>query len=328
MIYKKVKFSLVLFLVAIISVFSVNVYKVKANSETIYLGGIPAGFSLNTRGATVVGLCDVITNDGLVSPSKNSGINVGDIILYIDDNEINNAFDIEKSLSNANSKIITISRENELLIKTITPAIDMSGNNKLGVFVRDDVSGIGTITFIKGNRFASLGHPVLDDNGNLLEIIGGNLYSCNITGCVKGERGKAGELRGVFVRNNFVAKIEKNLQVGVFGKINNDFDKENLTKIDIGQAKMGDATIYSTIEGKTPKQYNISIIKVDNNVETKNFVVKITDEELISKTGGIVQGMSGSPIVQNGKLVGAVTHVFINDPTRGFGISIENMINN
>ncbi len=328
MIAKKKRFSLLLILLAIVSFFNINAYKVSANSDDLYLGGMPAGFSLCTRGATVVGLCDVITEKGLCSPSKNSGIIVGDVILYIDEFEINNAVDIEKALKSGDTKMITISRENELILEKITPAKDMGGHYKLGIFVRDDVSGIGTITYIKGNKFASLGHPVLDDKGNLLKITGGCLYSCNITGFIKGERGKAGELRGVFLRNKGVGVIQKNVDVGVFGELNRNFDKSNLTKIEAGQAKMGNATIYSTVDGKSAKEYDISIIKVDSNLPTKNFVIKINDEELLSTTGGIVQGMSGSPIVQNGKLVGAVTHVFINDPTRGFGISIDNMINN
>ncbi len=328
MIRKKRRFTFAILFLVLACLLNVNLYKTRASTEQIYLGGMPAGFSLYTRGATVVGICDVITQEGLVSPAKNSGINVGDIILYIDEYEINNASDIEKALVKDGKKIITLNRNEEMVLETIIPAKDLSGKNKLGVFVRDDVSGIGTITYIKGNYFASLGHPVLDDNGKLLNITGGKLFNCNITGCVRGERGKAGELRGVFLRNHSVANIEKNLQEGVFGKLNEDFSTDELTKIDIGQAKMGNATIYSTIDGKEPKQYNISIVKVDSGLDTKNFVIKVTDSALISKTGGIVQGMSGSPIVQNGKLVGAVTHVFINDPTRGFGISIENMINN
>ncbi len=328
MVIKKRAFSFICFLLIIISIFNINLYTTNADSDEVYLGGMPAGFSLFTRGATVVGLCDVITENGLISPAKTADICVGDVILYIDDYEINNAMDIEKALKENGTKLITLSRCGELVLEKINPVKDLSGHSKIGVFVRDEVSGIGTITYIKGNRFASLGHPVLDDNANLLNITGGKLYKCNITGYVKGERGKAGELRGVFVRNNSIAEIDKNLSVGVFGDINNEYDKDNLIKIELGQAKMGDATIFTTIDGKEPKKYSISIVKVDKNLDTKNFVIKVTDKELITQTGGIVQGMSGSPIVQDGKLVGAVTHVFINDTTRGFGISIDNMINN
>ncbi len=323
----KIRF-LALIIVAIIYVLTLNTYNAFANTEKIYLGGMPAGFSLNTRGATVVGLCDVVTDKGLESPSKDAGICVGDVILFIDEFEINNAFDIENALLSDGTKIVTLVRNEQTILENIKPSKDLTGKNKLGIFVRDEVSGIGTITFIKGDRFASLGHPVLDDNGELLKITGGNLFNCSINGCVKGERGKAGELRGVFLRNNAIASIEKNLNVGVFGNIKSSFNTDDLVEIDIGQAKMGNASIFSTIDGKQPKEYSISIVKVDNNLDTKNFVIKITDNELISNTGGIVQGMSGSPIVQNGKLVGAVTHVFINDPTRGFGVAIGNMLDN
>ena len=169
---------------------------------------------------------------------------------------------------------------------------------------------------------------MVNNEYNEIDIFGGELYNCSITGCVKGERGKAGELRGVFVKNDPIGVIDKNLISGVYGQLSEDFDKTNLTQIEIGKASIGDACIYSTIDNNEPKRYSISIIKVDDFQDNKNFVIKVTDKDLLETTGGIVQGMSGSPIVQNGKLVGAVTHVFINDPTRGFGINIFNMINN
>ena len=325
----KKKFSVIFIFIVLISIFNIYTKPAYADNEKIYLGGIPAGFSLYTRGAHVVGLCDVITEEGLISPAKNSEIKTGDIILTINELEINNAKDIEKAINNGKTLNLSINRNGKILTEKITPAKDLNGSYKLGVFVRDCVYGIGTITYIKGNRFASLGHPVLDDNGKILNITGGDLYNCCVTGCVKGQRGKAGELRGVFLSNTKVAKIEKNSAYGVFGTFDDDFlNKKNLIETEIGEACMGDAQIISTINGKTPEFYDISIVKIDLNNDNKNYVIKINDSNLIEKTGGIIQGMSGSPILQNGKLVGAVTHVFINDPTRGFGISISNMINN
>lgn len=301
---------------------------VNAQENTVYLGGIPAGFCLNTRGALVVGLCDVVTTDKIYSPAKDADIKVGDLILSIDDNEVNNAQDIEKYLVKKTS-IINVKRGNETIIKTIAPAKDDNNKYKLGVFIKDGVSGIGTITYFTKNRYGALGHPVLSDTFSLLEITGGEIYKCKITGCVKGERGKAGELRGIIVRENQIAKIDKNLFSGVYGQINDGYLYENnLEEISLGQAKPGKATIYTTIEDDKPSHYDISIVKVQNLGESKNFVIKINDKKLLKTTGGIVQGMSGSPIIQDGHLVGAVTHVFINDPTRGFGIAIENMINN
>ncbi len=300
---------------------------VNAQENTVYLGGMPAGFCLNTRGALVVGMCDVVTMDKIYSPAKDADIKVGDLILSIDDNEVNNAKDIEKYLKNKTS-ILNIKRGNETIIKTVTPIKDDNNKYKLGIFIKEGVNGIGTITYFTNKRYGALGHPVLSDTFSLLEITGGEIFNCKITGCVKGERGKAGELRGIVVREKQIASIDKNLYCGVYGQLDDNFNKKDLQKISVGQAKPGKATIYTTIKGDTPKHYDISIVKVQNLGENKNFVIKINDKDLIETTGGIVQGMSGSPIVQDGNLVGAVTHVFINDPTRGFGISIGNMLNN
>lgn len=299
-----------------------------ADTSTVYLGGFPAGFTMSTKGAYVVGLCDVITDNGLTSPAKDAGIKVGDVILTIENTEINCAKDIELSVKDTECKTIVYKRNGELVKTQITPSKDMYGNIKIGVFIKDAISGIGTVTFIKGDKFASLGHAVIDDQNNVLDITNGQLFSCNITGIVKGERGCAGELKGVFLRTNAIAEIDKNLSSGVYGRITKDLDLTKLREIEVGEAKVGNAVIYSTVNGKVAKEYEISIVKNDHFGENKNFIIKITDEELLESTGGIVQGMSGSPIVQNGKLVGAVTHVFINDPTRGFGISIDNMLKN
>ena len=319
------KRKLIVLLMAILTIISFTKINVSADEEEIFLGGMPAGFALYTRGAEIVGLCDVITDNGAISPSKDAELIVGDKILYLDGEQINTANDLEKTLKSNNSRTITINRQGETIIKKITPAKDINGKYKLGLLIRDEVNGIGTITFIKGNKFASLGHAVLNNDGKPFEILGGNLYDCTITGCIKGERGKAGELRGVFLRNEKIAKIEKNNIFGVYGTIDK-IDKNNLIKTEIGEAKPGKAQIISTIDGVTPKKYNISIIKIDNNSTYKNFVIKITDENLLNTTGGIVQGMSGSPIIQDGKIIGAVTHVLVNDPTKGYGIFIENML--
>ncbi len=321
---KKIAFlSVVLSFVIVLA----STFNVAIADEKIYLGGMPAGFTLTTRGVEVVGMCDVVGEKSVYSPAKDCGIEVGDVILNIDNEEINNVVDIENCVKNKKEVVLTIKRGEETMLKTIKPAKDISGSEKLGIFIKNGVSGIGTITFIKGNRFASLGHPIISEQGDIVEIKGGYIYNCNITDCVKGERGKAGELKGVFLRSNPIACVDKNLQCGVYGVIN-DGCNYDLIEIQTGEAVPGDAQIFSTIKGKEPKYYDISIIKSDLFEQNKNFVIKINDKDLLDVTGGIVQGMSGSPIVQNGKLVGAVTHVFINDPTRGFGIDINKMINN
>ena len=329
------KKKIVTFLLIVFSVLSVlsfsnfNTNFAFAESQKVLLGGAPAGFSMQTRGAFIAGLSDVMTNDGIVSPAKDAGLQQGDTIYYINDTEVNNAADIENALKSSNDEIeIDYYRCGNSYTALLKPATDLNGCKKLGIFIRDDVSGIGTITFIDDNNIATLGHPVLDENDGLLKIMSGKIYSCNITGYIKGERGDPGELRGVVLKNEELGVIEKNTEYGVFGKTVSDFNKGLFKEIEIGEGKIGDAEIYTTISGKEPEKYTVSIVKADTLLsDTKNFVVKITDKKLLESTGGIVQGMSGSPIVQNGKLIGAITHVFINDPTRGFGISINNMIN-
>ena len=157
---------------------------------------------------------------------------------------------------------------------------------------------------------------------------GGKLFGCAITGFIKGEFAKPGELKGVFNKENQIGLIDKNTETGVYGSLIKGYNLKKYKKIELGEGKIGNASIYTTINGSVPKEYSISIVKIDTTDKSnKNYVLKITDKELLMETNGIVQGMSGSPIVQDGKLIGAVTHVFTNDSSRGFGISINNMIN-
>ncbi len=328
---KKIRIFLLSLLCALTVLFSFNFnisVKVLAE-EKIYLGGFPAGFSIDTKGAYVVGISDVVTLNGIKSPAKDIGIQAGDIILSINGTETNTAYDVGEAIKDGKNSIIIIDRNGKKIIKELIPEKDSCGEYKLGVFIKDGMNGIGTITFIKGNKFASLGHAVINEKGNIIDILGGNLYNCYISNVIKGERGNPGELCGNFNKDNCIGKIAVNTACGVFGSLNKNFDYSSLSEIELGTPKSGDAEIISTIEGDTPKKYSVSIVKYDNNAtDNKNFVLKITDKTLVEKTGGIVQGMSGSPIIQNGKLVGAVTHVFINDSTRGFGISVYKMLNN
>ena len=299
-----------------------------AYAENVYyLGGYPAGFEILTRGVTVVGLTDVLGENGVVSPSKEAGITVDDVILSIGTYEINSSLDVEKAIKNGEKQSLTIKRENEILNLTIKPAKDLNGDYKIGVFIKNAINGIGTITYFTNDRFASLGHPVIHD-GEIVQTMGGKLYGCTITGFVRGEYAKPGELKGVFNKENQIGLIDKNTETGVYGNLLKGYNLKKYKKIELGEGKIGNASIYTTINGNIPKEYSISIVKIDlGENSNKNFVLKITDKELIKETNGIVQGMSGSPIVQDGKLIGAVTHVFTNDSSRGFGISINNMIN-
>lgn len=303
-----------------------------ANEETVYIGGMPAGFTLTTGGTQVIGVCEVVSEKGVFSPALDAGIQAGDKIVKVNHIQVETIEDLNKLVNNSNGKALNIEivRKNERKNIEIIPIKDkLSNQYKIGVLVRDSVSGIGTITYITQNgEFGALGHAVME-NGNQSSISNGSVFECSIIGVNKGVRGKAGELKGIFLNETILGNAEKLCKYGIVGKTSKNFKLDNLQKIPASSnsVKPGEAYIYSTINGVCPKRYNIEIVKVDkHNKDNKNYVIKIVDEDLISETGGIVQGMSGSPIVQEGKLVGAITHVFLNDPTRGYGIEIETML--
>lgn len=328
---KKIRFILAAFF-ALTFFLSVNIYGASAYSdrEFLYLGGIPAGFTIKTKGVTVIGLSDIVTKDGVFSPAKNADIRIGDVIVSVNDRPVDGSKSIGAILKKEGSKPleIEICRNGEKITKFIQAHKDNDGIYKLGFFLRDDLNGIGTITYFTENGdFAALGHSVSDDNGKIVDLSSGKTFLCSIINVVKGEKGKAGELKGVFIEDNCIGTLKSNRPTGVYGVADGNYDYTKLPKTEIGEAEMGKATISTCIDGVTPKDYQISIVKIEkSNKENKNFVIKILDKELLAVTNGILQGMSGSPIVQSGKIVGAVTHVFINDPSRGFGISIDKML--
>ncbi len=335
---RKLKFFFAAFaLFVVLTLFGGAAFRANAASDEYYLGGMTAGFSLSAGGTEVIGLSEVGAEDGIHRPADEVGVKIGDLICAADGIQIKTIDDLNRALEKCGGKEITftIKRDGERAEVNIRPVKDKkSGKYKIGVLIRDTLTGIGTVTYIKKDtlEFGSLGHAVCDENNQSLEISDPKVYLCSVIGVNKGKRGKAGELRGLFLNDKKIAKAEQVKQTGLYGKFEKGFDfshSETIGIAPLSEATIGKAVIYSTIDGVCPQKYEISIAKVDEtNKENKNFVIKVTDEKLISETGGIVQGMSGSPIVQNGKLIGAVTHVFLNDPTRGYGIGIENMIKN
>lgn len=301
--------------------------------DELYLGGFPAGFVLNTQNVEVIGMCEISTENGLVCPAREGGVKSGDIIKSLNDVDIKSANQLTETLAeDFITYDFTILRSGETLKLNLTPAIDKtSGKKKLGLLVKDSINGIGTVTYIDktNSKFGSLGHPVNDESGQIVAINGGCLYDCSIYDVKKGLRGNPGELKGFFDNSHMFGVIKENTSCGIFGDISKDFNTSGLTKVkrgSVNDATIGKAYIYSTLDGNKCEKYEISIVKVDaENKDKRNYVIKINDKRILEKAGGIVQGMSGSPIVQNGKLIGAVTHVFVNDPTRGYGISIDNM---
>ncbi|MCR5553128.1 MAG: SpoIVB peptidase [bacterium] len=309
------------------------------NTAEVYVGGVPLGFALKCDGVVIVGVSDILTNRGVVSPSGAAGITSGDILLEIEDEKITSAEKIEEIINrkdNENRSLkVKVKRSNKVFTTFVLPEIDeLTKTYKMGLWIRDDAAGVGTLSFIRSDnlRFGALGHPVCDiDTGVMLPVMKGEIYSCDIIGVTKGNRGTPGELKGIFLKGGQVlGELDNNTNFGVFGKINEEvLDELNLEKMPTASPNeivLGKAKLRCSISGNKPQDYSIEIIKTNQNSDSKNMIIRITDQRLIEKTGGIVQGMSGSPIIQNGKVVGAVTHVFVSDPIKGFATFISNMI--
>ncbi len=305
-----------------------------AAEKKVYVGGMTAGFTLKTGGAQIIGMSEVLTEEGISSPALQAGLKAGDIIYKAGGIRVESITDLNEIVNKSKGKrlIFEIGRGEERFSVEIAPEKERGTDKyKIGVLIRDSVSGIGTVTYIdkENGRFGSLGHTVTGENRRELQIVNGAVYECNVVGVHKGIRGKAGELRGIFLNDKPLGNADKLCDCGIFGQISEEFVMDELfcAVASSDEAKPGKAYIYSTVEGVSPQKYEIEIVKVDKrNKENKHFVIKVTDEKLIEETGGIVQGMSGSPIIQKNKLIGAVTHVFLNDPTRGYGIDVEKML--
>ncbi|MBE6685676.1 MAG: SpoIVB peptidase [Ruminococcaceae bacterium] len=304
--------------------------------KEVYVGGMPVGIKLYTDGILISGTSEVDTKSRNVNPGELAGLKAGDIIKKINGNEVGSISDVLNAAKDSGGKEIPIKyeRNGKLYETKLIPVKSVSeGVYKLGLWVRDGTAGIGTVTYIdpENNAFGGLGHGVCDsDTARLLPMNRGVLCDVTINNVDKGKKGDPGELQGYFSGEDKGVLIS-NTDFGVFGAFNS-IETKKLKKIKIGlkdELKPGPATILCTLSDNNICEYDIEIEKINNNSNpTKNFNIKVTDKELISKAGGIVQGMSGSPIIQNGKLVGAVTHVLVDDPTRGYGIYIENMLSN
>lgn len=302
----------------------------------LYPGGNVVGIKLKTNGPLVVGFSDIENGDEKpYSPSKESGINLGDIILSINGIDISSSELLAETLVSINEEEldIKIERDDKILYKKVKPVKSSDGKNKIGLWVRDSTAGIGTVTFIdpKTGIFGALGHPITDvDTGDIIKISKGNIVNSSVVNIKRGEKGNPGELKGVFINDDInLGSIDQNTKYGIFG----EYSLENFygEKLGIGlkdEIQEGPAKIISTIDNDEPKAYDVVIEKLlqQDNPSSKSMIIKVVDNELLEKTGGIVQGMSGSPIIQNNKLVGAVTHVLVNKPDTGYGIYIEWML--
>ena len=310
--------------------------RAELKAKKLYPGGIPFGIKFITEGVLIVGFCDFKAQGKTQNPSSAAGLKAGDRIISINSKPLTSAEELTSIVEQSGGKPLQIvyTRDGNKRETVLTPAYsDSEGIYKTGIYVKDSGAGIGTVSYIDPEtlEFGGLGHGICEgDSGTLIPISKGSVVDVNINGIKKGEVGAPGELRGYF-NSGRVGSLLVNNDCGVFGafaKIPNGLPSKPLSIALKEELKSGKAYIYTTLDGCQPTQYEIEISSIKlTETRGKCFTVKVTDKALLEKTGGIVQGMSGSPIIQNGKLVGAVTHVLINDPTTGYGIFIENMLN-
>lgn len=323
----------------------VTIKKVKVRLLTdtdVYVGGETVGFNLFSDGVICVGSNAVVTENGLEEPFKTSGLVEGDAIIKIEDMDIDNIQDVDRIInldSNKGRELnVTIRRNGVESEIKVTPVYDLlSQKYKLGLWVRNNASGVGTLTYVKQSnfRFGAVGHPIVDNSlGENFLVDSGNIYKCKLLGIKKGEKNNPGEIRSsINLSDDAIGVADTNCKYGVYGNILNKGIIDASRTASLGgrlSVKLGDAKIYCALDDEGVKAYDIKILKANkqNSADDKSLTIKVTDKELLEKTGGIIQGMSGSPIVQNGKIIGAVTHVFLDDPTRGYGVYIDWMIDN
>lgn len=305
--------------------------------RSIFVSGSTVGMYMETDGVLIIDTGEILSEGGETKEPAKNIVKPGDYIVALNDEKISRKKDLIDDLKKLEGEevILDVVRNGKTVPVSITPAKDKQGEYKLGIWVRDNTQGIGTLTFVDENgNYGALGHGISDvDTGELLEIQDGALYQAQILGIQKGAKGSPGELSGLirYEPGKIIGSIETNSKNGIYGHFTGDRKSPiSLKKMPVGykqEVTEGEASILCCVEDEV-KEYQAEITKIDmNHSDTnKSFVIRVADPKLLSVTGGIVQGMSGSPVLQNGKIIGAVTHVFVQDSTSGYGIFIENMM--
>lgn len=306
--------------------------------DRMYLApsGEPIGIYVETNGLLVLGTTSVEGKDSLVYEPSTNIVKSGDYILRIDGSPVKTIKEFNEAVQKAGARKVKVRiRRNGMETDVAVKPVQAKDNSyKLGIWVREDTQGIGTMTYVtKNGGFGALGHGITDaDTGTLMNLSGGELFNTEILDIIRGERGTPGELEGYInmVADNCIGTIKKNTNLGIFGQLSGDYQKaKNLSYLQVGlkqDVKKEKAYIYCNIEGEL-KKYEIQIEEINvNSTDNKGMVIRVTDQDLLKLTGGIVQGMSGSPVIQNNQIIGAVTHVLVEDPTKGYAAFIENML--
>ena len=325
-----------------LSLLGVNLKTITANilpeTKVVPLGDL-VGLKLYTKGVLVVGISEIKGEDNKTyKPYEEAGIEQGDSIIKINNEKIESTEDLLECVSKTNGKTMNVTyiKGGEEVEKTITPVKTSKNTYKLGIWVIDAGAGVGTLSFYDEttNTIASLGHGIQDvDTEEMLDISSGEIVTAEIVNVKKGEENNPGKIEGTIEDSKNLGTVYSNTRFGVYGKINNknelNIDTSKAIKVALrNEIKEGDAKIICTLEDGKKEEYNVKIQKIfkNNNEDNKSMIVKVTDERLLEKTGGIIQGMSGSPIIQNGKMIGTLTHVLVSDPTTGYGVFADLMI--
>ena len=305
-----------------------------AEARYVYVGGTPVGITVGAGGLIVTGVTEVDTGKGTVTPLAGTGIAKGDVITAVDGVAVANMYDFTRRIAAATDSV-TLSVSSGAVTRDVevTPVVDaISGEKKLGLMLKEDIGGVGTLTFVtEEGVYAALGHRISDPETGLSdELQQGKIFDVEIENVIKGEKGKAGGLQASINRLQTPAGINAlNTDIGIYGVYGKEEKGAKIRVASQRETRMGHAQVLTTLNGGTPELYDVDIVKSvpQTDGEQKGLVLVVRDRRLLDKAGGIVQGMSGSPIIQNGALVGAVTHVFVSDPTRGYGVHAEFMLN-
>lgn len=305
-----------------------------ADEDTVLVSGDSFGIKLYSDGVMVVGTKDVTVNGKTVNPSRDAGIAVGDIIVSINGEKVYSSDRVSEILNDNNGEVfqIKVNRNGEYRDFSLTPVyVDSEGCYKAGMWVRDSTAGIGTVTFYNpsSGNMAALGHPITDvDTGEIIPILDGQAVETTVSSVSKSTASETGSISCDF-SNKEIGVLNKNTRQGIYGKYSSKVDLSQFCEYEVAlpqEVQKGFCQIITTVDESGPQIYSAEITRIYQNDDEKNMIIKITDDRLIEKTGGIVQGMSGTPIIQNGKLVGAITHVIVNNPLKGYGVFAQTML--
>lgn len=326
---KKIAISLFLTLAMLVSAQAAEISSLIPIGHTV-------GIQMSAEGVLVVRLDDVQTAGGAICPAQDAGVKEGDLIVEVNGAKVSANDDLQKQIALSGGQPVELTLENDGSSRTVTvtPCADEDGVYRIGVLARDGMAGIGTLTYVdpETGAYGSLGHGICDnETGVLIPLRDGSLIQSSVASVQRGEAGEPGALQGEFASDNEIGTVEENTESGIFGTLTDSSIYASLESVPVASAdeiQVGEAEILTNVEGDTVEKYSVQVEKIypEDDEYGRGMMLRVTDPELLEKTGGIVQGMSGSPVLQNGKLIGAVTHVLVNDPTCGYAIGIERMI--